>query len=91
MTAEMKRNASKVAVLLSLMAVSYAAGTASASDPQTLSRLYSADDLMLKAQVLLGAASPTTRPGIVAVAAAKQSLGKALEQTKQTEKAEGGG
>ena len=90
MTAEMKRTASKVAVLLSLMAVSYAAGTASASDPQTLPRLNLADASIVKAQALLAAASPTTRPGIVAVAAAKQSLDKALDQTKQAEKAEGG-
>ena len=89
MTAETKRTACKIAVILCLMAVSYAAGTASASDAQTLSRLNLADASIVKAQALLAAASPTTRPGVVAIAAAKQSLGKALEQTKQAEKAVG--
>ena len=90
MTAQMKSTGGKAALILSLMILSYAAGTATASDPMTLQRLNLADASIVKAQALLAAASPTTRPGIVAVAAANRSLGKALEQTRQAEKAEGG-
>ena len=90
MTDGMKGTAGKAAVILCLMAISYAAGTASASDPMTLDRLNLADASMVKAQALLDASSPTTRAGIQNTALAKQSLSKALDQTRKAVKAEGG-
>jgi hypothetical protein len=90
MTAETKHNSGIAAVILCLMAISYAAGTALASDPMSLSRLNLAAASITKARALLDAASPTTRAGVAHVSAAKQALDKALDQTQRAVTAEGG-
>ena len=90
MTAQMKSIGGKAAVILSLMILSYAAGTATASDPVTIQRLNMAIDGMTKARALLDASTPTTRVGIADLAAAKTALDKASAQTQAAVKAEGG-
>ena len=90
MTAQMKSIGGKAAVILSLMILSYAAGTATASDPVTIQRLNMAIDGMTKARALLDASTPTTRVGIADLTAAKTALDKASAQTQAAVKAEGG-
>jgi hypothetical protein len=90
MTAEMKSSGGGVGVILCLTIASYAAGTASASDPMTVPRLNSAIDMMTKARALLDAASPSTRMGVADLSTAKQALDKALDQTRKAVKAEDG-
>ena len=86
----MKSIGGKAALILSLMILSYAAGTATASDPVTIQRLNMAIDGMTKARALLGASTPTTRVGIADLAAAKTALDNASAQTQAAVKAEGG-
>lgn len=84
------RMAAVAASFVGVAGAAFVAGAASASNPDTMSKLNLAVDTMTKAQALLNASNPTTRSGIYHLGVAKTRLSEALAETAATVKAEGG-